>query len=354
LTVDARPHIIADEQVPFLEGITEKHARITRMPGNLIDKQAIRNANALLVRTRTVCSASLLENSRISFIGSPTIGTDHIDMDYCASAGIVVANAPGCNAEAVMQYVFTALVAWAGSHICDLRNKTLGIVGVGNVGKKVAALASHLGMRTILNDPPRAEAEGPEGFSDIGFLLEQSDIVTMHVPLTELTLNMADNHFFSSMKKGACFINTSRGAVADEKALYRAAPNLGGIILDVWQGEPHINPATLQVSNIGAPHIAGYSLEGKRNASEQVVRALAGHFGWKELESYTVPLPDASHVPADLLFTQCFPIFEQDKQLRNAPEKFEQIRSAYVFRREWTSEQYRQLTLCLPNKTSRQ
>ncbi|HBG53954.1 MAG TPA: erythronate-4-phosphate dehydrogenase [Rikenellaceae bacterium] len=347
----ARPHIIADEQVPFLEGISEKHARITRMPGHLIGPQVVRKADALLVRTRTVCSAGLLKDSRISFIGTTTIGTDHIDLEYCTKAGIVVANAPGCNAGAVMQYVFTALFAWAGNNAGDLKNKTLGIVGVGIVGKKVAALASRLGIRTILNDPPRAEAEGPEGFSDLGLLLEQSDIVTMHVPLTPLTINMVQSHFLSYMKKGACFINTSRGAVVDEQALRKAAPQLGGIILDVWQGEPHINPATIEVSSIGTPHIAGYSLEGKRNATEQVVQAMAIHFGWNDLQNYSVALPAASYVPSDLLFTHCFPIFEEDKQLRKEPEQFEQIRNAYVFRREWTQEQYSRLTLCLPQKT---
>ena len=153
------------------------------------------------------------------------------------------------------------------------------------------------------------------------------------------------------MKKGACFINTSRGAVVDEQALRKAAPQLGGIILDVWQGEPHINPATIEVSSIGTPHIAGYSLEGKRNATEQVVQAMAIHFGWNDLQNYSVALPAASYVPSDLLFTHCFPIFEEDKQLRKAPEQFEQIRNAYVFRREWTQEQYSRLTLCLPQKT---
>lgn len=349
--MDVKPHIIADQQVPYLEGIGKKHARITRVPGHLIDKQILKKADALLVRTRTICSAALLKDSPVSFIGSPTIGTDHIDLDYCAKKGIVVVNAPGCNSGAVMQYVFSALVAWAGNHAEDLKSKTLGIVGVGNVGKKVAALAAHLGIRTVLNDPPRAKAEGQEGFSDLGLLLEQSDIITMHVPLTPLTINMVNNNFLSSMKQGACFINTSRGAVVDEMALQKAAPKLGGIILDVWQGEPHIDPATLKVCNIATPHIAGYSLEGKSNATEQVVRAMAVHFGWNDLQNYTVALPAAKHVPADLLFTQCFPIFELDKQLRKAPEQFELIRNAYVYRREWTREQYSQLTLCLPKKT---
>jgi erythronate-4-phosphate dehydrogenase len=350
--VHTRPYIVVDDQVPFLEGITGKHARIIRKPGHLIEARDIRNADALIVRTRTVCSAALLQDSSVSFIGSPTIGTDHIDMEFCKAKGIAVANAPGCNSGAVMQYVFTALVAWAGSRKCDLRNKTLGIIGVGNVGKKVATLAGHLGMHTILNDPPRARAEGPHGFSDLGFLLEKSDIVTMHVPLDPLTRGMAHRNFFASMKGSACFINTSRGDVVDEGALREASPRLGGIILDVWHGEPHIDPATVSITDIATPHIAGYSLEGKRNASQQVVRALAKHYGWDDLKDYSIVLPTVGQVPQDLLFTRCFPIFVEDKQLRTAPEQFEHLRNAYVFRREWTPEQYRQLTLCLPHKIS--
>ncbi|HPV88112.1 MAG TPA: 4-phosphoerythronate dehydrogenase, partial [Bacteroidales bacterium] len=350
--MDTRPHIVIDQQVPFLEGITGKHARITRMPGHLIRSGDIRKADALIVRTRTICSAALLQDSSVSFIGSPTIGTDHIDMEFCRSKGIAVANAPGCNSLAVMQYVFTALVAWAGSRKRDLCNMTLGIIGVGHVGKKVAALAGHLGMQTILNDPPRALAEGPEGFSDLGFLLDKSDIVTMHVPLDRTTRGMAHKDFFGAMKKGACFINTSRGDVVDEETLREASLRLGGIILDVWHGEPHIDPATVRITDIATPHIAGYSLEGKRNASQMVVRALAEHFGWDDLKDYSVSLPPPREVSQDLLFTRCFPIFVEDKQLRAAPEQFEHQRNAYVFRREWTPDQYRQLTLCLPNKIS--
>jgi len=350
LTVNRLPHIVADDQVPFLEGIPSRLARIERLPGHLIDKEAIRAADALVVRTRTRCDASLLEGSSVSFVGSATIGTDHIDIPYCKSLGIKVVNAPGCNAGAVMQHVFTALVAWAAKRNTDFCGKTLGVVGVGNVGKKVVRLAEYLGMKTLLNDPPRALAEGSAGFVDLPFLLTHADIVTLHVPLAPDTRGMADRMFFSSMKKGACLVNTSRGEVVDEEALKDAAKNLGGIILDVWQNEPHIDLETLQITDIATPHIAGYSLEGKRNASQTVIRALAEHFGWKGLEDHIITLPAPGTVPPHLLFKQCFPIFVEDKQLRNAPRQFEAFRKAYVYRREWTPEQYRQLTLCLPKR----
>jgi len=350
LIVNSIPHIVADDQIPFLEGIPLRLARLTRLSGHLIDKEAIRAADALIVRTRTRCDASLLEGTPVSFIGSATIGTDHIDIAYCKSRSIKVVNAPGCNAGAVMQYVFTALVAWAAKKNEDLAGKTLGVVGVGNVGKKVVELANHLGMKALLNDPPRALAEGSACFVELAELLTHADIVTLHVPLAPDTRGMADWTFFSSMKKGACLVNTSRGEVVDEEALKDAAKNLGGIILDVWQNEPHIDVETLQITDIATPHIAGYSLEGKRNASEAVIRALADHFGWKELEDHTISLPLPLPVPDDLLFTHCFPIFVEDKQLRNAPRQFEAFRKAYVYRREWTQEQYRQLTLCLPKK----
>jgi erythronate-4-phosphate dehydrogenase len=342
-----RPYIVVDEQIPYLEGITSQHARIVRLPYTGINSESVRKADALLVRTRTRCSAGLLGGSAVSFIGSPTIGTDHINMEYCTASQIEVVNAPGCNAGAVMQYVFTALAALAGDRSSDLCGKTLGIIGVGNVGSREEKLANGLGMKTLLHDPPRAEREGPEKFCDLDFLLKHADVVTLHVPLDKTTEGMAGTDFFRNMKKGACFINTSRGPVVNEYALRCAASHLGGIILDVWQGEPHICTDTLHVTHIATPHIAGYSVEGKRNASQTVVRALARHFSWEDLKEYTVDLPPACDVPSRLLFKACFPVMDEDRRLRAAPERFEEQRNAYVFRREWTPEQYNRLNLCL-------
>ncbi|NLA15781.1 MAG: 4-phosphoerythronate dehydrogenase [Bacteroidales bacterium] len=341
-----RPYIIIDEQIPYLEGITQQHAQIERLPYPMIVTERVRKADALLIRTRTRCSACLLTGSPVSFIGSPAIGTDHIDLDYCASAGIKVVNAPGCNAGAVVQYVFTSLVMCAALKGIDLCGKSMGIIGVGNVGSKVTRLAKQLGMKLLLNDPPRALAEGSQGFCELNYLLKHADVVTLHVPLDPSTQGMAGSDFFANMQEGACFINTSRGGVVDERALRSAVTRLGGIVLDVWQGEPDICVETLKTTDIATPHIAGYSVEGKRNASQTVVRALAAHFDWKDLLEYTVDLPPACHVPAHLLFKQCFPIMEEDERLRKAPERFEEHRNNYIFRREWTPEQYKRLNLC--------
>lgn len=338
-----KPHLVVDNQIPYLEGITPRFAHMTRLPYHKINKESLQKADALLIRTRTVCSARLLQGSSVSFIGSPTIGTDHIDLDYCTAANIRVAHAPGCNAGAVMQYVFTAMAVMASQYNLNLSGKTIGIVGVGNVGSKVEQLAGHLGMKTLLNDPPRAKREGAEKFCSMDVLLSGADVVTLHVPLDDTTRNMADRSFFSKMKEGAFFINTSRGDVADEEALQKAAIHLGPVMLDVWKNEPYIDRKTLDASRIATPHIAGYSMEGKRNASETVVRALAEHFQWEELMHYTVSLPPVKEVPDHLLFTQCFPIMEEDRRLRANPSLFEELRNSYVYRREWTPEQYDRL-----------
>ncbi len=342
-----QPVILIDKEIPFLEGVFDNRAVVRLMKGAEISAEEICNADVLIIRTRTECVPRTLEGSRISFIGSATIGTDHIDTQYCASHGIEVANAPGCNAGAVMQYVFTALSGWSEKKNRSLSGMTLGIVGVGNVGSRVATLARLLGFRVLLNDPPREAAEGPHGFSDLHQVLAQSDIVTLHVPLTADTCALAGDSFFSKMKEGACFINTSRGAVVNEEALRKHAPRLGGVILDVWNNEPVIDEHTLSITDIATPHIAGYSLEGKRNASQTIVHAVARHFGWEDLYDFKIELPVPDFVPEHLLLKDCFPIFVEDSKLRCSPKDFERLRSNYTFRREWTPEQFNRLPQCL-------
>lgn len=348
--MNRQPVILIDKEVPFLEGVFDNRAVVRLMKGAEITATDIGDADALIIRTRTECVPRTLEGSRVSFIGSATIGTDHIDTGYCTSHGIEVANAPGCNAGAVMQYVFTALAGWSGKKGRSLSGMTMGIIGVGNVGRRVAELARMLGFRVLLNDPPRAAAEGPHDFSDLPQILFLSDIVTLHVPLTADTFAMAGDSFFRKMKDGACFVNTSRGAVVNEEALRKHAPRLGGVILDVWNNEPDIDERTLGVTDIATPHIAGYSLEGKRNASQTVVRAMAHHFRWEDLYDFSIKLPVPDFVPEHLLFKDCFPIFVEDSKLRSSPNQFESWRSGYTFRREWTREQFNQLPQCLLHK----
>jgi erythronate-4-phosphate dehydrogenase len=219
-------------------------------------------------------------------IATATIGMDHIDLDYCREKGIEVYNAQGCNAGGVMQYVFSALYGVAARKGIKLDGATVGIVGVGHVGSRIEAMARHLGFNVLLCDPPRAAAEGEEGFCSLEYLLANSQIVTLHVPLDEVTRGMADEEFFMMMRPGAIFINSSRGEVVDDAALIHAIPKLGAVVVDTWNNEPDINLNLLEMVDIATPHIAGYSYQGKQNGTAYAVRAVAGHFGIKELYDF--------------------------------------------------------------------
>lgn len=334
--------IVADRDIPFLCGALEPYADVTYLPGGSIAASDLDDADALIIRTRTKCKASLLDASPVSMIATATIGTDHIDLPWCAARGIEVFSAAGCNSGGVMQYVFTALYALN----INLVGKTLGVIGVGHVGSKVVSMGQRLGLKVLGSDPPRAEAEGMEGFTELEELLHVADIVTLHVPLKEDTRGMADTEFFGKMKKGAVFINCSRGEVVDEEALIAAAPSLGPIIIDTWPHEPAINRSLLELTTIATPHIAGYSLQGKLNGTMAVVRAVAEHFGISDLISFT-PREAAGKEPVSIDFENMtqrqiaeklqyiYPIMADDKALRDHPENFELLRSAYSLRMEF-------------------
>ena len=318
----SRPVIVADRDIPFLAGVLEPWFEVRYLAGRAIGPADIRDAVALLVRTRTRCNASLLAESAVRFIGTATIGTDHIDLGYCDSHGIRVASAPGCNAAAVAQYVRVALQALS----LDRPGATLGVIGVGHVGSLVAADARRAGFRVLVNDPPREAAEGPAGFTLLPELLAESDIVTLHIPLWPENRDFADAAFFASMKSGASLINASRGEVLDEEALLAARPNLNKLVIDVWKNEPEINRDLLAAADIATPHIAGYSIQGKINGTQMVVRALAAHFGIPELESFTVSGVTLPSAPYD--------IWSDDKALRRDPSCFESLRSHYPLRND--------------------
>ena len=338
--------IVADIDIPFLEGVFEPYAEVVYKKGDQIVHDDVADADALIIRTRTRCNAELLGGTSVKMIATATIGTDHIDLEYCKEHDIHVENAEGCNAGGVMQYVFSALYGVAARKGIKIDGCTFGIIGVGSVGKKVEAMARYLGLNVLLCDPPRAAAEGPEGFCSLEYLLQNSDVVTMHVPLNETTVGMADATFFALMKPGAIFINAARGEVINEKALIEAAPKLGAVVIDTWVGEPHINRDLLEVTDIATPHIAGYSYQGKQNATMLAVRAVARYFGIKELENFSSQDNDASHAPVLLdlkgknhgeiaaVFQYNYPIFTDDFRLRMEPEKFEKLRSGYNYRRD--------------------
>ncbi|MBQ6299062.1 MAG: 4-phosphoerythronate dehydrogenase [Bacteroidales bacterium] len=314
--------IIADRDIPFLAGVLENWFDVRYLPGREIGPEDVSRAAALVVRTRTRCNSFLLEGSSVKLVATATIGTDHIDTDYCAVSGIAVASAPGCNSAAVAQYVSTALRALA----LDRPGATLGVIGAGHVGTKVAARARAVGMRVLLNDPPREAAEGPEGFTPLTDLLAQSDIVTVHIPLWRENRDFADEAFFASMKPGASFINASRGEVVDEAALLAARPRLGRLVLDVWKNEPAINRDLLAAADIATPHIAGYSIQGKINGTQAVVRAVGDFFDVPQLRNFFVRDVELPQIPYD--------IFADDAALRSHPENFERLRSNYSYRND--------------------
>lgn len=338
--------IVADRNIPFLEGVFEPYAEVIYRDGKEISREDVADADVLVIRTRTRCDAGLLEGSSVRMIATATIGVDHIDLDYCASRGIRVHNAEGCNAGGVMQYVFSALYGVASRKSIKLDDAVFGIIGVGHVGKKVAALAEYLGFKVLLCDPPRAEKEGYEGFCELEYLLANSDVVTLHVPLDETTCGMADEDFFTIMKPGSIFINAARGEIMDEKALKQAMPKFGAVIIDTWNNEPDVDEELIEMVDIATPHIAGYSYQGKQNGTASVVQAVAGFFGIPQLYDYypATDVPEHEPVKLDLsdkkqgevaaVFQYNYPIFTDDFRFRMEPGNFEKMRSNYQYRRE--------------------
>ncbi|MDR2496022.1 MAG: 4-phosphoerythronate dehydrogenase [Tannerellaceae bacterium] len=350
-----KPRIIADDKIPFLRGALEPYAEVIYKQGAAICPADVRDADAIFTRTRTRCDAELLEGSSVRLIATATIGYDHIDTAYCEAKGIRWVNAPGCNSGSVCQYIAAALLLWAHERGRRLHGLTLGVIGVGNVGGKVAVAAEGLGMRVLLNDPPRAEREGPQGFTELARLLAESDIVTCHTPLASSgpypTRHLASDGFFGQMKPGAVFINSSRGPVADTAALRRAmdAGKLSDVILDVWENEPDIDRELMQQAFIATPHIAGYSADGKANGTAACVREAASFFGITEVSPQWFPAdvpaaeasreiraPQTEDTEEALrhIILHTYPIEEDSRRLKQSPETFEQQRSNYRIRRE--------------------
>lgn len=338
--------IVADRFVPFLEGVFEPYAEVVYIDGREITHEDIADADALIIRTRTKCNAELLDGTKVKMIATATIGTDHIDLDYCASNGIEVHNSEGCNAGGVMQYVFSALYGVAARKSIKLDDAVFGIIGVGHVGSRVKEMAEYLGFKVLCCDPPRAEKEGWDGFCTLDHLLANSNVVTMHVPLDETTRNMADEDFFTVMPAGSIFINAARGEVMNEDALMAAIPKLGAVVIDTWNNEPDVNVALMEVVDVATPHIAGYSYQGKQNGTAYAVQAVARRFGIEPLYDFypAADIPDHEPVLLDLkgktqgevaaVFQYNYPIFTDDFRFRMEPERFEELRTGYQYRRE--------------------
>ena len=448
--------IIADEAIPYLKGIFENECEVEYYPGSEITPQRVKDADALIVRTRTKCNAQLLEGSKVKVIASATIGTDHIDRAWCQSHNIALFNAPGCNSGGVLQYFLTALFKclstrelWqkflnsapdagaddaaagaataggaagaadgaaagsvagvdgtadgaataAGDSVAESAPFTVGVIGVGNVGSKVAAACEGLGFEVLRNDPPKERQQTLaynsgylrivdfKDYYSLDYLLENSDVVTLHVPLDETTKGMADASFFARMKPGAIFINSSRGEVVDEAALLANIHKLAAVVLDVWVGEPNINRELLQSAFIATPHIAGYSAEGKIKGTQMAVEAirrymrdngltastaassthsvgatpaatapattagatpaaaaLATTAGATPAAACTCSIPEEQPIPVDFrgknideisqMLERIFPIQELSDALKANPHTFEEMRNNYNYRHE--------------------
>lgn len=336
--------IVIDEKIPYIaSALSAMGNEVVELPGVAIDNSSLRDADALFVRTRTVCNASLLDGTAVRFIGTATIGYDHIDGEYCKQKGIKWTNAAGCNADAVLQYVQSVVYEWASEHGCSLNGLTLGIVGVGEIGSRVARWAMEQGMKLLLNDPPR-EVRGEQGFVALDVLASGSDIITFHPTLSKdgrfPSYHLANAAFFSKMSKCRLLINASRGPVVDNDALFHAIEQNDAldVALDVWEGEPNVNIDLLNKVYIATPHIAGYSAEGKMNATNIVLRAFSQYFGCEHLlPSLSLPAPVPAQVVASSVSQAILKIYSPRADsiaLKANPQNFEDLRNNYNLRRE--------------------
>lgn len=328
--------VLIDRAIPFLKGVLEPFAEVEYIDGNAFTSELVRDADALIVRTRTRCDGPLLEGSKVQFIATATIGFDHIDLDYCRAHNIVVSTSAGCNARGVLQWVAASLALLAKREGFAPQERTLGIVGVGNVGKLVKEYAEAWGFRTICSDPPRQEREQLD-FVSLEEVLRQADIVTLHTPLDPTTEHLINSNNISLLHSEATLINASRGECVATEATRR---NDLTYITDVWENEPNIDSDYLAKSLVATPHIAGYSAQGKANATALAVQALAHHFDlplkeWRpsEVEAVT-PKPISWEEMCATIANYCN-LTTESKALRNNPEQFEQLRNNYHYREEY-------------------
>lgn len=348
--------IIADNKIPYLKDVLDNVADVTYMPGIDITKKAIKDADALIIRTRTKCNEQTLKGANIKMIASATIGYDHIDTSWCKNNGIEWSNSPGCNAGSVMQYIAAVFALLVEEKEWELKNKYIAVVGVGNVGSKVASLARELGMVVYEVDPPRARTEHNKTFYELKNIIQKADIVTFHTPLTyegpDKTYHLCNDKLLSMMKKEAVLINTSRGEVVSNKALKNVLLNksIGTAVIDTWEDEPNIDHELLEKVWIATPHIAGYSQDGKAMGTQMSVQAISRKFnlGMDNWEVKHLTLPEHTTLVIDChklskeeivanAILHTYPLRDDDKRLRNNPEKFEYLRGNYPVRREFNA-----------------
>lgn len=364
-------HIVADENIPLVSDLFGSLGSVRTLSGRDMTPETVRHADVLLVRSVTRVDAALLEGGAVRFVGSATSGLDHIDIGYLRQRGIPFAYAPGSNADSVVEYVLATLLYLAANRGEALGDKTLGIVGCGHIGRRLAARAAALGMTVLLCDPPLAEAKGPAGaarnYLPLETLIEQADALTFHVPLVREglhpTWHMIGRDELAALRPGAWLINTSRGAVFDNEALLEVlqhAETRPAAALDVWEGEPVPSAALLRCVDIATPHIAGYSYDGKAAGAYMLRAAVAslpgvnmpvvegvGGEGRGSAETLPVCAPDPVLPATDWLHhlvRNMYDIWRDDRRMRGAwPEsdeeaalRFRRLRRTYPERRTFS------------------
>ena len=350
--------IIADENIPYVKECFDSVGEVTTISGRKIAAEGVKDADALLVRSITKVNEKLLAGSCVKFVATATIGTEHIDQDYLSQNNIAFASAPGSNANSVAEYIVSALLRLADKYNFDPAEKSIGIIGTGNVGSKVEQKAAAMGMNVFLNDPPLARQTHKAKYVPLSDLFG-CDIITLHTPLTsegiDKTYHLADEKFFDSLKDDVIFINSSRGSVTDSRALKKALAHgkIKAAVLDVWENEPNIDIELLKMVDLVTPHIAGYSYDGKVAGTIMIYNSLCGHFGIKAEKVITdfLPKPQISQIKIDdnqkniLLQTvsQLYDIKQDDEKLRSIADMpveeqgrfFDGLRKNYRIRREF-------------------
>ena len=351
--------IVADENIPLLDAFFQGFGEIRRVPGRSIDRATVEQADVLLVRSVTNVNRALLEGSKVRFVGTCTIGTDHLDLDYFQRAGIQWSSAPGCNARGVVDYVLGSLQTLAEIEGADLNQRTYGVVGAGEVGGRLVKVLKGLGWNVLVCDPPRQIAEDGD-YVSLEQIIEQCDVISLHTPLTKSgngsTWHLLDRERLNRLKPGAWLINASRGPVVDNAALRDVLLSREDLqaVLDVWEGEPEVDVDLADLCVLATPHIAGYSLDGKQRGTAQIYQAFCAHLGQAPAIELSDLLPppwlaevhlNASTDPAWALATLCRSVYDprrDDADFRRSlvgtvdeqRKAFDLLRKHYPERRE--------------------
>ncbi len=340
--------IVADRDIPFLQGVLEPFAEVVYLRGDKIKPSDVADADAVLTRSRTICDSNLFAGSKVKFIGTATIGYDHVDIPYCSWQGITVATAKGSNARGVLQWVSAALAWLAENRGKNPQGTILGIIGVGNIGSLIRKYATEWGYKVMCSDPPREHTEKltvHDGFWPLRKIIAQSDIITLHTPLTlagpDTTYHMVNREFVASTKPDISILNSSRGSVLGPKALRAAIEEKHrDFIIDTWNNEPDIDLEVLAGAALGTPHIAGYSQQGKAAATAMIVNGLAAKFrlplrNWFPSGGYhSSPRPISWNEMCETM-PEYFDIAAESAVLKAAPEDFEKFRNNYKYRLEY-------------------